>query len=247
MSAAKVAIIFYTAKYFKEKVNPSPHFASLVNSPLSGLSCVTMPDISGQFEVDGLVKQRKELEQMLSSNPDMEKRLQKVIRKVLMQARRDVMDSIQFKDGDPRQARKAVKTAVYRRILGGSVSLLNKRKAGAAGSYEPPRKGSTGRGGNRRRRSRDTQRMMGYKGSDRAFVLRFLNQGTAGRNIENFATNPKREEWPSVKKWSEHPNTGNRGSIAPRNFFSTSSHTAMQKAAEQLSILIDDMIKKELK
>lgn len=204
-----------------------------------------MADITGQFEVDGLVKQRKELEQMLSSNPDMEKRLQKLIRKVLMQARKFIMDGIKFDHGDPRQARKAVKTAVYRRILGGSVSLLNKRRAGAAGSYEPPRKGSTGRGGNRRQRSRDTQRMMGYQGSDRAFVLRFLNQGTSGRNIENFATNPKREEWPSVKKWSKHPNTGNRGSIAPRNFFSSSSHQALQQAAAELDKLIDEMIKKE--
>ena len=204
-----------------------------------------MADITGQFEVDGLVKQRKELEQMLSSNPDMEKRLQKLIRKVLMQARKFIMDGIKFDHGDPRQARKAVKTAVYRRILGGSVSLLNKRRAGAAGSYEPPRKGSTGRGGNRRQRSRDTQRMMGYQGSDRAFVLRFLNQGTAGRNIDNFATDPKREEWPSVKKWSKHPNTGNRGSIAPRNFFSSSSHQALQQAAAELDKLIDEMIKKE--
>lgn len=204
-----------------------------------------MADITGQFEVDGLVKQRKELEQMLSSNPDMEKRLQKLIRKVLMQARKFIMDGIKFDHGDPRQARKAVKTAVYRRILGGSVSLLNKRRAGAAGSYEPPRKGSTGRGGNRRQRSRDTQRMMGYQGSDRAFVLRFLNQGTAGRNIDNFATNPKRDEWPSVKKWSKHPNTGNRGSIAPRNFFSSSSYQALQQAAAELDKLIDEMIKKE--
>ena len=68
-----------------------------------------MADITGQFEVDGLVKQRKELEQMLSSNPDMEKRLQKLIRKVLMQARKFIMDGIKFDHGDPRQARKAVK------------------------------------------------------------------------------------------------------------------------------------------
>ena len=87
--------------------------------------------------------------------------------------------------------------------------------------------------------------MMGYQGADRAFILRFLNQGTAGRNIENFATNPKRDEWPSVKKWSKHPNTGNRGSIAARNFFSTSSHRAMQQAAAELDKLIDDMISKE--
>ena len=204
-----------------------------------------MADISGQFEVDGLVKQRKELEQMLSSNPDMEKRLQKVIRKVLMQARKTVMDSIQFKHGDPRDARKAVKTAVYRRILGGSVSLLNKRRAGVAGSYEPPRKGSSGRGGNRRSRSPRTQKIMGYQGADRAFILRFLNQGTAGRNIENFATNPKRDNWPSVPKWNKHPNTGNRGSIAARNFFNSSSRQALQQAAAELDKLIDDMIRKE--
>ena len=204
-----------------------------------------MPDISGAFEVDGLVKQREELESLISTDPAMEKRLQKVIRKVLMAARKTVMDSIQFKHGDPREARKAVKTAVYRRILGGSVSLLNKRRAGAAGNYEPPRKGSSGRGGNRRHRSQDTQRMMRYQGADRAFILRFLNQGTAGRNIENFATNPKREEWPSVEKWNKHPNTGNRGSIAARNFFSSSSHRALQQAAAELDKLIDDMIKKE--
>ena len=32
LSAAKVAIIFYTAKFLKEKVNPRQHFARIVNS-----------------------------------------------------------------------------------------------------------------------------------------------------------------------------------------------------------------------
>ena len=191
-----------------------------------------MADISGQFQVDGLVKQRKELEQMLSSNPDMEKRLQKVIRKVLMQARKTVMDSIQFKHGDPRQARKAVKTAVYRRILGGSVSLLNKRRAGAAGNYEPPRTlQPKQRGGNRVKRGQRTQQVMSYQGADRAFILRFLNQGTSQR----------------IAGTRGGHLSGNRGSIAARNFFSTSSHRALQQAAADLDKLIDDMIKKEFK
>lgn len=207
-----------------------------------------MADISGQFEVDGLVKQREELEHLLMSDPAMEKRVQGLIRKVLMAARREIGQGIQFKHGDPRQAYKAVKTAVYRRILGGSVSLLNKRKAGASGSYEPPRKLRPGkRGGNRRPRSGYTQRMMGYQGADRGFILRFLNQGTEGRNIENFAINSKRDEWPSVKKWNKHPNTGNRGAIAPRNFFAPASHQALRKAADQLTTLIDDLIKQEMK
>lgn len=189
-----------------------------------------MPDISGQFQVDGLVKQRKELEQMLSSNPDMEKRLQKVIRKVLMQARKTVMDSIQFKHGDPRDARKAVKTAVYRRILGGSVSLLNKRRAGAAGNYEPPRTLQPNqRGGNRVKRGQRTQQVMSYQGASRAFVLRFINQGTSQRTAGTRGGHL----------------SGNRGSISARNFFSSSSRQALQQAAAELDKIIDDMISKE--
>ena len=192
-----------------------------------------MADISGQFQVEGLVKQRKELEQMLSSNPDMEKRLQKVIRKVLMQARKQVSQSAQgAMKSDPRQAYKAVKTSVYRRILGGSVSLLNKRRAGAPGSYEPPRTlQPKQRGGNRVKRGQRTQQVMSYQGADRAFILRFLNQGTSQR----------------IAGTRGGHLSGNRGSIAARNFFSTSSHRAMQQAAADLDKLIDDMIKKEFK
>ena len=192
-----------------------------------------MADISGQFQVDGLVKQRKELEQMLSSNPDMEKRLQKVIRKVLMQARKQVSQSAQgAMKSDPRQAYKAVKTSVYRRILGGSVSLLNKRRAGAPGNYEPPRTlQPKQRGGNRVKRGQRTQQVMSYQGADRAFILRFLNQGTSQR----------------IAGTRGGHLTGNRGSIAARNFFSTSSHKAMQQAAADLDKLIDDMIRKEFK
>ena len=209
-----------------------------------------MSDISGQFEVDGLVKQRKELEQMLSSNPDMEKRLQKVIRKVLMQARKTVMDSIQFKHGDPRKAYKAVKTAVYRKILGGSVSILNKRGV-KFDNYEPVRKLRPGqRGGNRRARSDRSNKLMHYAGDSRAFVLRFLNAGTQGRAI-NFEYDEAREhvhrgsQGGNVRKYGKTINTGYRGNIAPRNFFGNSSHRALQQAAAELDKLIDDMIRKE--
>jgi hypothetical protein len=48
-------------------------------------------------------------------------------------------------------------------------------------------------------------------------------------------------------KYGKTINTGRRGNIAPRNFFGSSSHRAMQKAADQLSILIDQMIQKVIK
>ena len=82
-----------------------------------------MADISGTFEVDGIVRQKQELESLLMSNPEMEKKVQGLIRKVLMAARRTISnDAKGVMKNDPRQAYKAVKSAVYRRILGGNVA-----------------------------------------------------------------------------------------------------------------------------
>ena len=192
-----------------------------------------MADISGAFEVDGIVRQKQELESLLMSNPAMEKKVQGLIRKVLLAARRDVSKSAQDKiKTDPRQAYKAVKSAVYRRILGGNVSILSKRRAGKRGPVPPivhkleTQVNSKGnhRGGNRMPRSRRTEDLLTYQGSDRGFILRFLNAGTSDRESR----------------------IGNRGSIAARNFFGTSSQQAMEKAAEQLDALIETLIKQEL-
>lgn len=193
-----------------------------------------MADITGAFEVDGLVKQREELETLMMRNPDMEKRVQKLVRQVLLQARKVISGDIKTAiKSDPRQAYKAVKTAVYRQVLGGSVSILNKRRAGAMRLYVPPRKNRPphARGGNRMTRSQRTEDVMSYQGADRAFILRFLNAGTQDRTTGSRGGRI----------------TANRGRIAPRNFFSTSGHRAMQKAAAQLTNLIDELIKKEMK
>ena len=183
--------------------------------------------MEGNVQIDGLVKQRQELEQLMISNPAMEKRVQGLIRKVLLEARRTISNQAKTDiKTDPRKAYKAVKTAVYKRILGGSVSILNKKRAGATSLYEPLRTLHPGqRGGNRRSRSMRTEQVMSYQGADRGFILRFLNAGTDQRQTR----------------------FGNRGSISPRNFFANSSQPAMQKAAEQLSTLIDEMIKNEIR
>ena len=210
--------------------------------------------MESNLEIDGLVKQREELEKLMMSNPAMEKKVQGLIRKVLMEVRRHMGDAAKSAmKSDPRQAYKAVKTAVYRRILGGSVSILNKRRAGTPGNYEPPRTLRPGqRGGNRRTRSDRTQQIMNYDGSSRSFVLRFLNQGTQGRSIE-FRYDAAREnvkrgsQGGNVSKYGKTTNTGRRGNIAPRNFFGQLAPRAMDKAAENLTNLIDELIKNELK
>ena len=209
--------------------------------------------MADNLEIDGLVKQKEELESLLMSNPAMEKKVQGLIRKVLLAARKVVADSAKSQmQSDPRKAYKAVKTAVYRQILGGSVSILNKRGT-KFDNYEPPRTLQPGqRGGNRRARSDRSNRLLHYAGDSRAFVLRFLNAGTQSRTIE-FVTDPRRSkvnrgsQGGNIEKYGKTTNTGRRGSIAPRNFFGSSSHMAMIKAADQLSTLIDDMIKKELR
>lgn len=211
-----------------------------------------MADITGNIQVDGLVKQREELERLMMGNPQMEKRVQKLIRKVLMHARSEIGKGIKFDKGDPRQAYKAVKTAVYRQILGGSVSILNKRRAGTQFSnYEPPRTLKAGqRGGNRRPRSQRTADLIHYAGPDRGFVLRFLNAGTQGRAID-FKYDEAREHvhrgsrGGNIKKYGETINTGSRGNIKPRNFFGQLAPSAMNRAAAELEKLIDDMISKE--
>lgn len=196
------------------------------------------------LQIDGLVQQRQELESLLMTNPNMEKKVQKIVRTVLSHVRKDVSQAARGAMGaDPRQAYKAVKTAVYRQILGGNVSILNKKRGSTQFSaYEPPRKPSR-RGGNRRTRSPRTDDLIHYAGPDRAFVLRFLNQGTNPRVIKDF----KYDESRKIDKWNKHPNTGFRGAIRPRNFFRLTSHSAMRKASQELQQLIDELIKQEMK
>ena len=212
--------------------------------------------MDSNLEIDGFVEARKELEALMLKNPEMEKKVQGLIRKVMMEARRKIGAEAQSKmKSDPRQAYKAVKTAVYRQILGGSVSILNKRKAGTQFSaYEPPRRLRPGQvGGNRRPRSQRTEDLIHYAGPDRGFILRFLNQGTTGRAMASFKFDSSRDSvhrgarGGDLKKYGKTINTGYRGRIGARNFFASSSQQAMRDAAEHLTQLIDELIKSEFK
>ena len=181
-----------------------------------------------------VLEQKQVLEQALSTNPKTQKALQKLIRTAIIQARAQVVSSEKFKNGDPRGARNAVRTAVYKKILGANINIYNSRKAHGSTNYEPPRKGVSGRGGNRRSRSLRTAQIMGYDALDRGFILRWLNSGANDRHI-NF----KEREGRKVDKWNKHPNTGNRGNIAASNWFKSSATSALIQATDSLANLID--------
>ena len=190
-------------------------------------------DMAGAITVQNNVH----LERLLMTDPTMEKRVQEIVRKVLAVARSQVSQSIKGEiTNDPRQAYRAVKHAVYKRILGGNVSILNKRLAGKNRAPLPPvyhklehelnkngKPHPNHRGGNRIQRSSRTEDLLTYKGSDRGFILRFLNAGTSSRNNGVRPT----------------------GAIAPRNFFANNSQKAMEMASEQLMQYIDKMIQEE--
>lgn len=202
------------------------------------------------FEVDGIVKQQEKLEKLLITNPAMEKKVQGIIRQVLTEVRKEVGKQIPFKHGDPRQAYRAVKSTVYKRILGGSVSILSKKsRAKSLKDFQPQRTLTAGqRGGNRRDRSERSRALQSYWGSDRGFILRFLEGGTQQRYI-NFKYDEARENVhrgsQGGKKYGKTINTGRRGRIEARNFFGTASQRAMAQAAGEILRRIDDLVREQ--
>ena len=97
-----------------------------------------------------VVEQSQILDQLLSTNPKTQKALQQLIHQVILEARAQVVSSIQFKNGDPHQSRRAVRSTVYKRILGGNINILNSRKAHGTQAYQYQRTLRQGqRGGNR--------------------------------------------------------------------------------------------------
>ena len=172
-----------------------------------------------------ILEQQKVLEAALSTNPKTQKALQKLIRKALMEVRPQLVSAARGAMGnDPRGAANGIRLSVYKKILGGNVNILNSRKAGAPTSYEPPRKLKPHqRGGNRVPRGQRTNTVMHYGPHDRQWILRFINSGTSDRMAGSRGGRL----------------SGNRGSIAARNFFGRAGSSALTKAADNLVTLID--------
>lgn len=181
--------------------------------------------IGFEFNNTVVLEQQKVLEAALSTNPKTQKALQGLIRRAVSQARAEVVRSVSASIAhDPRHAARAVRTAVYKKILGANINIYNSRKAHGSTSYEPPRKlRPHQRGGNRVPRGGRTQQIMSYDALDRGFILRFLNSGTTDRQAGSRGGRL----------------SGNRGRIAPRNFFRGAGEQALVRATDNLANLID--------
>lgn len=177
-------------------------------------------------EITGLEERIKAFGNLATNNPLMQKRIREVIRQTLAKVRRNLQQQstagLNMKS-DPRGSYKAIKMAVYRKIFGGNVSILNSYRAHGSTSYKPLRKldqNPKQRGGNRIPRSPKTERIMSYAGIDREFVMRFLDDGTSER----------------VTKY------GNRGHITGSRWFGSASKREIEQAAMMLDQMINDII-----
>ena len=202
-----------------------------------------------EFEANEAVimESKKVLETALSTNPKTQAVLRKIIRKYVMEAREQVVNSIHFKNGDPRGARQSIRTTVYKKILGANINIFSRRKASGKGNaYEPPRKlRPKQRGGNRVARSDRTDDFLHKYGPlDRGMILRWVNSGTDGRYAgygRNGTTEAERNKFILNSE-----GRGWRGQIAPRNFFKPLGDRALGIMRDNLEIAIETEISKLL-
>ena len=159
----------------------------------------------------------------MTTDPKMRKVIQQHIREALFEARRDVMAAFPA-EHDPREARRAIRTSVYDKVLGGNINILTGKTAHGGGTYEPQRTLTPGqRGGNRRKRSERTKQIMGYGPLDRGFILRFLASGTISRDTRY----------------------GNRGAIRKTDWFSHVAPWHMEQAASEVAAAINEYVKQQ--
>ena len=181
----------------------------------------------------------------MTTDPNMRKAVQQHIREALWEARKEMMNSINFAGGDPRQSLRAIRNSVYEKVLGGQINIKRSRKEhGGGNSYTPPHKMAPGqRGGNRRKRSERTEQINRGSPLDRGWILNILDKGTKTRVI-GFRNTVKgnRDRYNSrvtrIHR-GETSRTGNRGSISPRNWFRPAAERALQMAMQRISEMIE--------
>lgn len=173
------------------------------------------------------------LEKLLTTYPDTEKRVRKIVKQVIIGALGQAKNLTAAQVKSRKEAEQAVRAMVYKKILGGGLTILpGSRKAGNRAYVPAPlykletETNSNGnhRGGNRMKRSQRTWDLLGYQGKDRGFILRFLNTGTPGRSDNGIR---------------------NVGQISGRNWFPSVGGRALDNAAEQLELLLGELITKE--
>lgn len=175
--------------------------------------------------ITGMEGYARKLDKLKTSDPELAKMLQDAIRQALKAVRNELSKNAKTglqMESDPRQAVRAIRHSVYRRIFGGNVNILQ--------------------GGNRKKITSEDLGKRQYFGAERGYVLRFLNQGTRERVVgfrNNKANAARYEEY--LKSGDR---TGRRGHIDARNWFGGASETELKKMSATLDEYINRVILK---
>lgn len=170
------------------------------------------------------IENNVKLERLLTSNPEMEKKVRKIVRQVLTVAQKSVQRTAMPLSS--KEAYLGVRKAVYKNVLGGNINIISGGKSAGKRAPIPPeseRKKTHDRGGNRIPRSKRTEDLLSYAGPDRSFILRFMNDGTTTRTSRY----------------------GNRGAIAARNWFGPAATQALEQSAQMFDELITKLVEQE--
>ena len=74
------------------------------------------------------------LQAAMTTDPKMRKAIQHYIREELWKARKEMINSINFANGDPRQSLRAIRNSVYDKILGGQINIKKAKSEHAGGN-----------------------------------------------------------------------------------------------------------------
>lgn len=189
----------------------------------------------GSFDVDFSVNNRelvKTLENLVYEKLIKTNDIRKAFRKVMTPVRKAVQSSAKSAiPNDPRKASQGVRLIILKKGAGAVVGLLDPFKVTSFRLYKKPKGGKSGI--TRKRAISDrTRQVEAYYGKDRAFILRFLNQGTDARFAGTRGT-LKRKAY--------------RGSIVGKKFFGVAEPAmkqAEQNLAKELGIIIEKTSKK---
>lgn len=191
--------------------------------------------VQGRFDVNLEVDNREFVEMVerlqydnLVKASDIRKVFAKVAKPVKTKVKQGFRAAV---NGDPRKAWKGVRIITLKGGKGVVVGLLNPRKAGNAMGV-----GSNSTGGKsgirrKRKRSKRTNQVDGYRGADRSFILRMHNQGTEPRFAGTRDGNMRR---------------ANRGKLTAKRFFDR-AEAGMKTASQSLAAELGKIIEKKAK
>ena len=167
------------------------------------------------------------LEKLLTTDPAMEAEIKNALDYILAEARKDVVSDLRSQiTNDPKHAVRAVRRTLYKQILGGNINILRKKRAGRTGNVPASTRG----------RLKKTEQILGYQGSDRGFILRFLNAGTKPRESSYMNAHLIR-----------NGNRASRGMIPGKDFFGPAAKAAINQVLPILQQKFDEIIQQQIK